>query len=36
MDLLKIYYTDVETNKIDEIKEFKKGAWINLVNPSES
>ena len=36
MDLLKIYYTDVETNKIEEIKEFKKGAWINLVNPSES
>ena len=36
MDLLKIYHTDMETNKIEEIKEFKKGAWINLVNPSES
>lgn len=36
MDLLKIYYTDVETNKVEEIKEFKKGAWIDLVNPSES
>lgn len=34
--MLKIYYTDIETNKIDEIKEFKKGSWINLVNPSES
>ncbi len=36
MDLLKIYHTDVETDIIEEIKEFKKGAWINLVNPSES
>ena len=36
MDLLKIYYTNVETNKLEEIKEFKKGSWINLVNPSES
>ena len=36
MDLLKIYNTNMETNKTEEIKEFKKGAWINLVNPSES
>jgi len=36
MDLLKIYNTDIKTNKMEEIKEFKKGAWINLVNPSES
>ena len=36
MDLLKIYNTDIETNKPEEIKEFKKGSWINLVNPSES
>ena len=35
-DLLKIYNTDIETNEFEEIKEFKKGAWINLVNPSES
>ncbi len=36
MDLLKIYNTDMETNEFQEIKEFKKGAWINLVNPSEN
>ncbi len=36
MDLLKIYNTNMETNKTEEIKEFKKGAWINLVNPSEN
>lgn len=34
--MLKIYNTSTETNKTEEIKEFKKGAWINLVNPSES
>ncbi len=36
MDMLKIYHTDIKTNKMEEIKEFKKGAWINLVNPSEN
>ena len=36
MDLLKIYNTEIETNELQEIKEFKKGAWINLVNPSEN
>ena len=36
MGLLKIYHTDIETNEFQEIKEFKKGAWINLVNPSET
>lgn len=34
--MLKIYNTDVETNKFEEINEFKKGSWINLVNPSEA
>lgn len=34
--MLKIYNTDIETNKFEEIKEFKKGSWINLVNPSEA
>lgn len=33
--MLKIYNTDIKTNKLEEIKEFKKGSWINLVNPSE-
>ena len=36
MELLKIYNTDIETNKTEEIKEFKRGSWINLVNPSEN
>ncbi len=33
--MLKIYNTNIETNEFEEIKEFKKGSWINLVNPSE-
>ena len=36
MDLLRIYNTDIETNEFQEVKEFKKGSWINLVNPSEN
>lgn len=34
--MLKIHNTDIETNKLEEIKEFKKGSWISLVNPSET
>ena len=34
--MLKIYNTDVETGNFEEIKEFQKGSWINLVNPSEA
>ena len=34
--MLKIYNTNMATNKLEEIEEFKKGSWINLVNPSES
>lgn len=33
--MLRIYNTNIETNKIEEIKEFEKGSWISLVNPSE-
>lgn len=33
--MLKIYKTDMETNNFLEIKEFEKGSWINLVNPSD-
>ena len=34
--MLKIYNTDLETNKFEEVKELKKGVWINMVNPSDS
>lgn len=34
--MLKIYNTDLETNKFEEIKELKRGAWINMINPSDS
>lgn len=33
--MLKIYNTDIEKKVFKEIKEFEKGSWINLVNPSE-
>ena len=34
--MLKIYKTDIETNKFAEIKDFERGSWINLVNPTEN
>lgn len=34
--MLKIYNTDIKTGEFQEIKEFKKGSWINLTNPSEN
>ena len=29
--VIKIYNTKIETDEFEEIKEFKKGSWINLV-----
>ena len=34
--MLKIYNTNIETGNLEEIKQFIKGSWINLVNPSET
>lgn len=33
--MVKIYRTDIETNKFKEIKEYRVGSWINMINPSE-
>lgn len=33
--MIKIYNSDIKTNKFEEIKEIKKGCWINLVKPTE-
>ena len=33
--MIKIYNTDLKNGKTTEIEEFKKGSWINLVNPSD-
>ncbi|MCL2321096.1 MAG: magnesium transporter CorA family protein [Oscillospiraceae bacterium] len=33
--MLKMYNTNLKTNKLEEIKEFKPGSWINLINPTE-
>lgn len=33
--MLKMYKTDVETNKTEETKKFEKGNWINMVAPTE-
>ena len=33
--MVKIYNTDVKTNELREVKEYKSGCWINMVNPTE-
>ena len=33
--MLKIYNTDMQTNKFEEVSEFSRGCWINMVNPTE-
>ena len=34
--MYRIYYTDLESQKTTQIKELKKGCWINMVSPTES
>ena len=34
--MVKIYTTDIQTNKLKKINDFEKGCWINLVNPTEA
>ena len=33
--MIKIYNTNLKTNKLEEINTIQKGCWINLVNPTE-
>ena len=33
--MIKIYNTNLETNKTSEIDTFEKGSWINIVAPSD-
>ncbi len=34
--MIKIYKTDIETNITAEIKEYERGAWINMIAPNEA
>ena len=33
--MIKIYHSDLQTNKFTEIDEFTEGCWINMINPTE-
>ncbi len=33
--MVKIYNTDIETNKFSEVHKIEKGCWINIVNPTQ-
>lgn len=34
--MIKMYHTDIETNKTEQTQELKKGNWINIVAPTET
>ena len=33
--MVKMYRTDIETNICNEVKDFERGTWINMINPTE-
>lgn len=33
--MVRIYNSDIETNEFKQIKRYKPGSWINMVNPTE-
>lgn len=33
--MVKMYNTNIETNETEEVYEFKKGNWINMIAPTE-
>ena len=33
--MIKIYNTDILTDKFEEINEYREGSWINMISPSE-
>ena len=33
--MIKIFYTDSENNKTSKIEEYKKGSWINMIDPTD-
>ena len=34
--MIKIYNSNLETNKFSELKEITKGSWINMINPTDN
>lgn len=33
--MVKMYRTDMKTNKFSKVNDFERGTWINMVNPNE-
>ncbi len=33
--MIKIYNTDIVTDKFEEINEYRPGSWVDMINPSE-
>ena len=33
--MIRLYNTNMETNKLERVKEYTRGTWIHMVNPSD-
>ena len=33
--MIKLYNTDIETNKLERVNTYNRGTWIHMVDPSE-
>ena len=33
--MIKLYNTDIETNKLERVDTYNRGTWIRMVDPSE-
>lgn len=34
--MIRMYRTDIETNKLEKVKDMQRGTWINLINPTDN
>ena len=34
--MIRMYRTDMQTNKMEKVKNIERGTWINLINPTEN
>jgi len=34
--MIRMYRTNVETNKMEKVKDMERGTWINLINPTDN
>ena len=33
--MIKLYNTDIKTNKLESVNTYERGTWVHMVDPSE-